>query len=63
MALNEKALQEKISISPGIIFSPSRSYRNCLRLNCGLPWSSTVEEALKTLGTLTHQLLATSVEK
>jgi len=57
MALYEKALQEKISISPGIIFSPSRSYRNCLRLNCGLPWSPAVEEALKTLGNLTHQLI------
>ncbi|NBD32692.1 MAG: hypothetical protein GVY17_06950 [Cyanobacteria bacterium] len=30
--------------------------RNCLRLSCGLPWSSAVEQALKTLGTLTHQL-------
>ncbi len=63
MALYEKALQKKISISPGIIFSPSRSYRNCLRLNCGLPWSPAVEAALKTLADLTRQLLPVAAEE
>lgn len=52
MELFHKACQHKISISPGIMFSPSSSYGNCFRLNCGLPWSPKIEQAMETLGYL-----------
>ncbi|MDJ1181463.1 PLP-dependent aminotransferase family protein [Roseofilum sp. BLCC_M91] len=55
MELFQKAGQHKISISPGIMFSPSRSYGNCFRLNCGLPWSPKVEQAMETLGRLIRE--------
>jgi DNA-binding transcriptional MocR family regulator len=44
------ALQEKISISPGSLFSPSNRYRHCIRLSYGLPWSADVEHGIKRLG-------------
>jgi DNA-binding transcriptional MocR family regulator len=44
------ALASRIGISPGIIFSAKAHYRNYIRLNCGLPWSPTVERALEKLG-------------
>jgi DNA-binding transcriptional MocR family regulator len=44
------ALASRIGISPGIIFSAKAQYRNYIRLNCGLPWSPTVERALERLG-------------
>jgi DNA-binding transcriptional MocR family regulator len=33
-------------------------YRNCLRLNCGIPWSEPVDAALRTLGELARAQLA-----
>ena len=52
LKLYYEAVAQQISIAPGIIFSPSGSYGNCFRLNCGLPWSDQVEAAMHKLGTL-----------
>jgi DNA-binding transcriptional MocR family regulator len=38
-----------ISIAPGPLFSPNGSFRNCLRLSCGQPWTPRIEGALSTL--------------
>jgi DNA-binding transcriptional MocR family regulator len=58
LKLYEEALTHRISVAPGAMFSPSGQYRNCLRLNCGLPWSSQLEEAMQTLGQLCKRQLA-----
>jgi len=47
-----KALEEKISIAPGPIFSAKQKYQNCIRLGCGQPWSNRLEQALIVLGRL-----------
>lgn len=52
MNLHHLALQEGIGVMPGRLFSAREQYQNYLRLNCAIPWSSTVENALKTLGEL-----------
>lgn len=57
MKLYEAALEDQISIAPGLMFSPSGGYRNCLRLNCGLPWTEQTDWAMKTLGKLSQQHL------
>ena len=57
MVLYEQAYKHNISISPGIIFSASGGYRNCLRLNCGIPWSDSLEQAIKILGILSKKQL------
>lgn len=51
-ALFEVALSAGIALVPGDLFSASGHYRNCLRLNCGNPWSPRFEEAVKRLGSL-----------
>lgn len=58
MMLYEEALQHQISIAPGSMFSPLGNYTNCFRLNCGLPWTETVHQAMQTLGYLTKRQLA-----
>lgn len=57
LALHDKALIKGISISPGLLFSATEQYRHCFRLNCGHPWSSQMEEALKTLGKISAKLV------
>jgi len=50
LALFRQALARGIGIAPGPIFTSQDKYRNCLRLNCGYPWSPRIEEAVKALG-------------
>jgi len=45
-----KALEHNIAITPGILFSATRQFRNYLRINCGSPWNEANVNALKTLG-------------
>jgi DNA-binding transcriptional MocR family regulator len=52
VVLHEAALQEGVSIAPGILFSATGRYRNCVRLNCALPWDERLESALQRLGSL-----------
>jgi DNA-binding transcriptional MocR family regulator len=55
LELYRKALEAKISIAPGSLFSPKQHYRNCIRLNCAHPWTEKIDRALQTLGRLAHE--------
>ena len=57
LRLHRDALKHKINTAPGALFSVKDRYKNCLRMNCGLPWSETIEAALKTLGDLSKKQL------
>ncbi|MET1079813.1 MAG: GntR family transcriptional regulator MpaR [Pseudomonas sp.] len=50
LALFQLALAQGISLAPGPIFSPTRRFRNCVRLNYGHPWDARCEQGLATLG-------------
>ncbi|WP_454255103.1 aminotransferase-like domain-containing protein [Pseudomonas sp. Marseille-Q8238] len=54
--LHARALQSGISIAPGLIFSNTEQFNNCLRLTCGIPWNRDSERAMMTLGMLATQL-------
>ena len=51
-ALFEQAVAAGIAFVPGDLFSASRQFRNCLRLNCGNPWSPRFDDAVRRLGAL-----------
>ena len=51
------ALAEGISFTPGSLFSPSASYRNCLRICCGEPWTVKHEKAIARLGQMVQAQL------
>ena len=54
--LFERAAEENIACVPGDLFSPSGLYRNCLRLNCGNPWTPAIEAGVRRLGELAAAL-------
>jgi len=56
--LYNEALKQHIAIAPGILFSVKERYRNCLRINCGIPWGEPVEQAVRTLGELAKKQIA-----
>lgn len=61
LKLYEAALQNGISIAPGIIFSTSgEKYNNCIRLNAAY-WSEEVEQALETLGKIANTMVSSGI--
>ncbi|HBV91540.1 MAG TPA: GntR family transcriptional regulator, partial [Pantoea sp.] len=48
--LNRELRESKIQIAVGSLFSASGKYRNCLRLNYGLPINEQTEQALARVG-------------
>jgi len=54
LALHQRAIERRIAFMPGTLFSASGKFGNYLRLNCGNVWSTDVENAVRTLGTLVH---------
>ena len=45
-----RAMQRKISIAPGRMFTLQEQYTNCMRLSYGQRWTPLLEERLKQLG-------------
>ena len=56
MKLYALALERKITVAPGHMFSARGSYTNYIRLNYSYPWSAQIEEALRMLGRLVGDL-------
>ena len=58
LELLNRALQEKISLTPGMMFSATRKFRNFVRINCGYPWDLRIERAVVRLGELISEMTA-----
>lgn len=58
MALYHAALERRITVAPGHIFSPVPTYANCIRLNYSSAWTPDMEAAVVTLGKLVATLQA-----
>jgi DNA-binding transcriptional MocR family regulator len=56
LKLQQRALEEKISVAPGTIFSAGGEFQNFVRINAGIAWDDRIERALMVLGRLTEEL-------
>ncbi len=52
LKLYRAAVEQSISIVPGVIFSASGLFGNYVRISCGHPWNDSIDRALITLGKL-----------
>jgi DNA-binding transcriptional MocR family regulator len=50
LALHRQAMDARISLAPGPMFSASRGFASCIRINCGHPLTTRVDAALRTVG-------------
>jgi DNA-binding transcriptional MocR family regulator len=50
LSVYQQAMAAGISIAPGPIFSAKQKFQNFIRLNCGNPWTDTINNAVMTLG-------------
>ncbi len=56
VVLTKLALEQGISIAPGVLFSSRNLYRNCFRLNCSVHCTDEAIDAIKRLGELAKSL-------
>ena len=56
LELLNRALRENISLTPGMMFSATRKFRNFVRVNCGYPWDERIEHAVIRLGELVREM-------
>lgn len=54
--LYQAAWDDGIAILPGMIFSPHKHFRDCIRLACGWEWSARAERDVRKLGQLAERL-------
>lgn len=55
--LYQEAMQYKISIAPGTIFTLQDRYQNCMRLSYGMQWTPEIDRALKRLGNIVKSMM------
>jgi len=60
LALFDAALAAGIGISPGVLFSSRGDYGDCVRLSCGMPWDSRLDQAMRQLGKLAARQTASA---
>lgn len=56
MALYARALEQGITVGPGLMFSAQNSYPNYIRLNYSYAWDERVEAAIRTLGAIVQSM-------
>lgn len=56
LELYKRALQERITLTPGYVFSPTNQYRNFIRLNAA-EWSLPIERAIQHLGEIISEMI------
>jgi DNA-binding transcriptional MocR family regulator len=58
MELYRRALECGMTVGPGCMFSASKAYGHCIRLNFSYAWSPKVEAALAQLGQIVSTMLS-----
>ena len=54
-ALFGEAVTRGVSFTPGMLFSPRKTFKNYIRICAGLPWTDQVEAAVAVLGGIVHE--------
>ena len=60
--LFRQAMRNNISLGPGVLFSATDRYRNCIRMGCAEPWSPRTEQAIAKLGELARKQLSHALD-
>jgi DNA-binding transcriptional MocR family regulator len=54
--LHRIALEQRVAIMPGTLFSPRAMHNHHIRLNAAVPWNSSLEDALRRVGKIATSL-------
>ncbi|MFZ6655166.1 PLP-dependent aminotransferase family protein [Undibacterium sp. TJN19] len=53
-AIFDAALEQSILVSPGLLYSNSNRFDHFLRINCGMPYTPELDDAMRILGRIVH---------
>jgi DNA-binding transcriptional MocR family regulator len=53
--LAQQALEHKIGVGPGPMFSPGGKFQNFIRLNCAVSWTARTRQSVRRLGELVEE--------
>jgi len=56
LALQERALERRVAIAPGPIFSARQRFTSFIRVSCGVPWGPPVDAALRIVADIALEL-------
>jgi DNA-binding transcriptional MocR family regulator len=51
-----RALEKKIAVMPGIIFASGDTYKHCIRISCGMPFTDKIDNGLQTLAAIVRDM-------
>jgi DNA-binding transcriptional MocR family regulator len=63
MDLHVRAQAAGISVAPGNMFSTDDAFGNCIRLNYSFSWDREIEQAVRLLGEIAHELAARAAQQ
>jgi DNA-binding transcriptional MocR family regulator len=56
LQLFRNALEKKIAVVPGIICASGDTYKNCIRISCGMPYTDKIDNGLQTLAAIVRDM-------
>lgn len=57
LILFRRALEHKIAVLPGIICASGDTYKNCIRISCGMPYTDRIDQGIRTLATIVKGMI------
>jgi DNA-binding transcriptional MocR family regulator len=57
MALFREAICENIAVMPGIMCASGETFKSCIRISCGMPYTDTIDQGLQTLADIVEQMM------
>jgi DNA-binding transcriptional MocR family regulator len=57
LALFREAICENIAVMPGIMCASGETFSSCVRISCGMPYTDTIDQGLKTLADIVKQMI------
>lgn len=52
LRLFREAIAQNIAVMPGIMCASGETFKNCIRISCGMPYTDTIDQGLKTLANI-----------
>lgn len=57
LVLFRKAISENIAVMPGIMCASGEIFKSCIRISCGMPYTDTIDQGLKTLADIVGEMM------
>lgn len=57
LMLFREAISKNIAVMPGIMCASGETFKSCIRISCGMPFTDTIDQGLKTLANIVGKMM------